>query len=181
VVLSLHEIDFSHPGLQGPHHPSRRGPRGSRGRRRRLHPLGAYGPGDVRARPGDPGAERPTLVSSPGNASAHRAGRGRLCTWALDSHRAGRAGASFPGRIEEDAGRRPLVARTQADLLAEDGSETSKESYAKLSADRQLACDHAAIALIKQIRRSTDSNEVESSAPRRERRGMISLRRVACG
>jgi mRNA-degrading endonuclease RelE of RelBE toxin-antitoxin system len=42
------------------------------------------------------------------------------------------------------------MARKQT-FLATDWSEAWKESYAKLSADRQLACDQAAIALIKQI------------------------------
>ncbi len=46
------------------------------------------------------------------------------------------------------------MARKQS-FLAADWSETWKESYAKLSADRQLACDQAAIALIKQIASSS--------------------------
>jgi hypothetical protein len=41
------------------------------------------------------------------------------------------------------------MARKQTFLAAE-WSEAWKESYARLSADRQTACDEAAIALIKQ-------------------------------
>jgi|SRR6185295_1325794 len=41
------------------------------------------------------------------------------------------------------------MARKQTFLAAE-WSESWKESYAKLTADRQAACDEAAIALIKQ-------------------------------
>jgi hypothetical protein len=42
------------------------------------------------------------------------------------------------------------MARKQV-FLAAVWSETWKESYARLSAERQTACDHAALALIKQI------------------------------
>jgi hypothetical protein len=42
------------------------------------------------------------------------------------------------------------MARKQTFLAAE-WSESWKESYARLSADRQMACDEAAIALIKQV------------------------------
>lgn len=42
------------------------------------------------------------------------------------------------------------MARKQTFLAAE-WSESWKESYARLSADRQAACDEAAIALIKQL------------------------------
>jgi hypothetical protein len=42
------------------------------------------------------------------------------------------------------------MARKQA-FLAAIWSETWQESYTKLSAERQEACDHAALALIKQI------------------------------
>lgn len=42
------------------------------------------------------------------------------------------------------------MARKQTFLAAE-WSESWKESYARLSADRQTACDEAAIALIKQV------------------------------
>jgi mRNA-degrading endonuclease RelE of RelBE toxin-antitoxin system len=42
------------------------------------------------------------------------------------------------------------MARKQTFLAAE-WSEPWKESYSKLSTDRQAACDHAAISLIKQL------------------------------
>jgi hypothetical protein len=42
------------------------------------------------------------------------------------------------------------MARKQPFLAAE-WSESWKESYAQLNAERQIACDQAAIALIKQI------------------------------
>ena len=42
------------------------------------------------------------------------------------------------------------MARKQTFLAAE-WSEPWKESYAKLSAERQVACDQAALALIKQL------------------------------
>ncbi|HEV7518759.1 MAG TPA: hypothetical protein VGR07_20875 [Thermoanaerobaculia bacterium] len=40
-------------------------------------------------------------------------------------------------------------------FLAAEWSEPWKESYAKLSAERQVACDQAAIALIKQLASSS--------------------------
>src|SRR5436305_15118516 len=46
------------------------------------------------------------------------------------------------------------MARKQTFLAAE-WSEPWKESYAKLSVERQVACDQAAIALIKQLSSSS--------------------------
>jgi mRNA-degrading endonuclease RelE of RelBE toxin-antitoxin system len=40
-------------------------------------------------------------------------------------------------------------------FLSADWSEAWKKSYAQLSAERQIACDQAAIALIKQINSSS--------------------------